>query len=180
MTTFRYTPSVFELRQILLDGLRGNPEQLSLTIAELLTRRDEGLESYLAFPFTSYTPASTNITVGNGTQVAEYCRIGGSVVIVRWTLTWGTTTGWGGGDPRVGLPVAAYGTGWHIGVAHFQQTGIQAVPGTANVGVVDYTSALLMHDGRVAGTNGNVAALRPFAWAATDVASMTLVYHAVP
>lgn len=55
--------------------------------------------------WTAYTPSFTNLTVGNGTLSAAYCRVN-DFVAVRVSLLFGSTTSMSG-QPFFSLPVAA-------------------------------------------------------------------------
>jgi hypothetical protein len=43
------------------------------------------------YPWTSWTPTYTNLTIGNGTATARYQQIG-KTINVYWKLVWGSTT----------------------------------------------------------------------------------------
>lgn len=55
--------------------------------------------------WTSYTPTNTNVTLGNGVQVARYVQIGDTV---HWSykLTFGSSTAFDG-TVEIGLPASA-------------------------------------------------------------------------
>lgn len=70
----------------------------------------------LAIPWTVYTPTLTNITLGNGTIVAKYKKIG-STVLFEVVLTFGTTTAFATvanytQSPRVSLPMTGIVNSW--------------------------------------------------------------------
>ena len=125
--------------------------------------------------WADYTPSNTNITVGNGTQVARWTRVG-NIVTVEWQLTFGSTTAFTG-NALVGLPVTAKSGARFIGSASYNDTGTAIYSGSGSIGVIDFTTALLNHSGGTF-TNGNVDATHPMTWTTADVASLTITYEA--
>jgi hypothetical protein len=61
-----------------------------------------------SYTWTAYTPSNSNITIGNGTEVAEYLAVG-DLIFVRYLLTFGTTTSITG-NVNLGLPFNASAT----------------------------------------------------------------------
>lgn len=76
----------------------------------------------LANAWTTYTPALTNLTLGNGTRLGRYLQVG-KTVHFRVQVTGGSSTS-ATGAIAIGLPAAAHGT------------GIQRVPASAFIGSV--------------------------------------------
>lgn len=129
--------------------------------------------------FTDYTPSNTNITVGNGTQVARYARIGtgaGSLIVVRYCLTWGSTTSFGGAI-QIGLPVAAAATGIQgvvQGNAYSLDSGTAENLALATRLQLGSTTAI-----GVFGTTGvSVSNTQPHTWAVNDVLAVSVTYEA--
>jgi hypothetical protein len=58
--------------------------------------------------WSNFTPTWTNLTIGNGTQVCQYVKIGKTVHFTL-TTTFGTTTAMGT-TPKVSMPVALSST----------------------------------------------------------------------
>jgi hypothetical protein len=58
-----------------------------------------------SYTWTAYTPSNSNITIGNGTEVAEYLAIS-DIIFVRYLLTFGSTTSITG-NVNFGLPFNA-------------------------------------------------------------------------
>jgi hypothetical protein len=132
-----------------------------------------------AFPlgvdaWTAYTPTNTNVTLGNGTQVARYQRIG-RTIYVKYNLTFGSTTSYGG-NVSIGLPVAAAATGQSVGSVSILDTGTANYVGVALV-TESATVATIHHS--VPGSNaGAVNATAPMTWTTGDVLRMTVIYEA--
>ena len=126
---------------------------------------------------TTYSPTHTDITVGNGTEVARYIKIG-KLVQVSYKLTWGSTTSFGATSIAVGLPFTAnadaFGSGLHT------DTGSSNYHLLANV--VSGTSVAIIRTYNIAGsyargdnfTRSNL----PFIWTSGDVLHFSLVYEA--
>lgn len=154
-----------------IEGINRSGSPKILTATWMLSPRLGGV---LPMDWTTYIPSNTNITVGNGTQTARFAR-SGNTVIATYTLTWGSTTSFGG-DILVGLPVAAANNVVHyVGSARMLDTGTAHFAGTWRI--------------LPAGTSGNVAAAdgtgdrlvdatNPFTWTTGDVLSVTIVYEA--
>lgn len=87
------------------------------------------------FPWQTWTPTYTRLTIGNGTVVARYQQIGKTVNFF-WKLTWGSTTSLTN-FPCVSLPVNSRESAQHsIGNATLhdisvgQYTGIVSIAGS--------------------------------------------------
>jgi hypothetical protein len=72
------------------------------------------------FPWQTWSPSYTRLTIGNGTVVARYQQIGKTINFF-WTLTWGSTTSTTS-YPIVSNPVSAFitGTQYIVGGATLQ------------------------------------------------------------
>lgn len=125
--------------------------------------------------WTDFTPANLNVTVGNGTQVAKYMRIG-RTIFVRYSLLWGSTTAFTG-VPHIGLPVtpASSGTDTPPGVASLLDNGTRWYTGHVSVNEGGANVAQLHHS---EGTTGNVDATNPFTWTTGDRLSVSITYEA--
>lgn len=119
-----------------------------------------------------WTPAWTNLTVGNGTVVASFIKIG-KLVFCRVSIVFGTTTVVSG-DIQFSLPItrAAYAGAallTPLGVARlYDASGAIVLPGDV-ITVNTTTSAVRSHV--VSGSNvvqGLCSATAPFTWATTD------------
>lgn len=123
-------------------------------------------------PWTNYVPANTNVTLGSGTQVARYMKIG-RTVFVTYQLTFAADTMFTG-NIQIGLPfppanqVVAY-----LGPARFFESGVNNRTGNARqAGAAQAVS--LVADSDV----GDVNATRPFTWGTGDTLYFSLTYEA--
>lgn len=123
----------------------------------------------------SYTPSNTNVTVGNGTQVASFVRIG-RTIHWRYLLTFGSTTAFGG-TVEIGLPVqGSADVGESLGSGHARDAGTRSwilvpIPDADNPSQV-----LVAHT--ESGNGGLVNATNPFTIATGDTFALMGTYEA--
>lgn len=110
----------------------------------------------------SWTAVTTNPAIGNGTISGRYTEIG-TTVHFGFIITMGSTTTFGTGDYRFGLPVAAQGDliGTCHGHARDNDTGVRYLLGT---GFVSSTLLAAFVDVSTANFSPTV----PFTWATSD------------
>lgn len=131
-------------------------------------------------PWTSYTPtwtaATTNPAIGNGTITAAYRRIG-KTVHFRIQITMGSTTTYGAGAWFLTLPVAPVAGEWMF-------TGLCRDLSATNEYIthVRNTTGSTIAPRTLPPTAGNpliaVTATAPFTWASTDVLFVSGSYQA--
>jgi hypothetical protein len=138
-----------------------------------------------AFPlgidaWTAYTPTLANITLGNGTMVAAYQRVG-RMIFYRAKFTFGSTSAVGT-DPTITLPVAP-ASAYAAEIDVLGQVTITDA-GTANfVGIARLVSGSTVRI-MVTGTAGTYAnhlgfsATVPMTWATNDNFVVTGFYEA--
>ena len=152
------------------------PARLAVGANDLLVTAASGEATGLKYSgaWTTWTPSYTNITVGNGTVDARWCRIG-KVVNVYWRFTLGSTSSIGA-VPQFTLPVGA-------DYPQRSSNGILTDQGTANyVGYAQieggtlYPSSILSN-GTYASV-GSVNSTTPFTWTNTDVMYFSVSYEA--
>jgi hypothetical protein len=130
-----------------------------------------------------WTPNLTNITLGNGIQVARYTQIG-KTVHLYWSLDLGNASSVGT-NPTISLPVAsaipANDTAAEnniIGVGNFTDTGTASYLTTVRL-----TSSTTMRPRPqvVSGSNvtaGSISATAPFTWTTDDRMAISATYEA--
>ncbi|MFJ5150829.1 hypothetical protein ACIQCF_04470 [Streptomyces sp. NPDC088353] len=127
--------------------------------------------------WTTYTPtwtaATTNPALGNGTLTGRYMKIG-RTVLVQITLTMGSTTTYGSGTYNFSLPVDRAGLD-AMGTARLSTTGSAYLGQTlAGSGItVSFPSQ------STPGTAVNMSSTAPATLAATHVLRMNIAYEAV-
>ena len=128
---------------------------------------------------TTYTPASyTNITVGNGTEIAAYV-LNGDVMTVDYVLVFGSTTSIDGSNPVFALPSGySRATGYDIpcGLAQLRDQGTRTYYGFAQTNA----NGLSIHTGSADVTTlyqHVVSPTFPFTWTTTDAIRLTATFQ---
>lgn len=129
--------------------------------------------------WTSWTPAWTNLTLGNGTVVAKYTQVG-KTIMFRLKLTFGSTTSITAAFPGFTLPAAARNDTTAAGSISFLYN---------DVGVVNVATLNIIGAGEtkgyfttqvVSGTypqESGITSTIPFAWATGDSATAIGYYE---
>lgn len=130
--------------------------------------------------WTTYTPtwtaATTNPVLGNGTIVGRYKRIG-KTVHLQIDLTMGSTTTYGSGAWSVSLPVAAAASsGSRIGTA--QALGGSRFPGQVVISPSATATSPFFPSSSSVSNLSSAAATTPFAWANGNELRITVTYEA--
>lgn len=129
--------------------------------------------------WTTYTPTDTSVTVGNGTRLARYSRIG-RIIHFFWALTFGNTSAFTGAV-AVGLPVMPAANGFWIVSVHLLDSGSQNY--TAGAIINPSTQTAIPHLGITTGTaitgGGGLTGTIPFTWAVNDRLVVSGTYEAV-
>ena len=128
------------------------------------------------YPFTSFTPTWTNLTVGNGTGVYKYQQIG-KQIFAFYKFTLGSTSAIGT-NPNVTLPInPASGAGGFLSYsAKLTDNGV----GTFNGAVDEDTNKLYLASGVTSGSflnGGTITATSPFTWTTGDSISFNINYE---
>lgn len=124
--------------------------------------------------WTSYTPALTNMTIGNGTLAVYYIQIG-KTVHVRGRITWGGTTSVAGAI-SIGLPVTASANGSFTGSLTMRAGGVDYMGYIASTTTTIAVSAV-----GSAGTYANrvtTSATVPGTWTTADNITFSITYEA--
>ena len=120
--------------------------------------------------WTAYVPATTNITIGNGTLAGFYKKIG-KTVFGRCSFLLGGTSAIAT-DATLGfpsVPVAFLNSGYGpLGIANYYDTSAT----TPYIGFIGYTGALVYTV-----TNAHIAATIPFTWAVGDSIQVSFTYE---
>ena len=125
-------------------------------------------------PFTAYTPtwttSGTAPSLGNGTLLGHYTRVG-NLVTVNIEFLAGSTTTFGTGQFRVSLPFTSAPLIQQVGSARFDDTGTAYYAG---IGVVQENRAYAVMYANA--TSSEVGATVPFTWTAGDSFVMEVTY----
>lgn len=131
-------------------------------------------------PWKTWSPSLTNMTKGNGTEVARYVQIG-KLIIARYRLVFGSTSSVNADKPRVSLPITAaadYQFTDRIGVADLEDDGTAQYEAITRIW--DTTNVLLQCLD-VTGTYSkfaNITSTVPFPWTTGDTFSWMAIYEA--
>lgn len=132
--------------------------------------------------YTAYTPTFTNLTIGNGTLTAKYCRVNNFVHAIG-QLTLGTTS-------SVSTPVSMtvpvnmstiYSgiTGQPVGTARFQDTGLFIYDGVVASGSSATVVTIRAYNASTSYLYAqNLTSAIPFTWASTDILLWNIYYEA--
>jgi hypothetical protein len=124
--------------------------------------------------WTTYSPTLTNLTVGNGTQVARYQKLG-KTVIVFYQLTLGSTSSVGN-TPNITLPSTPAQASFYAGSLNMIDAGNTTFIGEALI----VAGALYPQASQSNGTYtnaANVTSTVPMTWTTSDVLTMQLIYE---
>lgn len=149
-------------------------ERLKINNAGLITGTGTSLGAW-----TAYTPTlgGTGWAIGNGTAAGAYCQIG-KVVIVRFNITFGSTTTAGADPLTISLPVTGNAVGATMGTIR----SFDASTGTQYGNTFQPAGASAIAPVAANGTNGAYSSYYttsgPFTWATSDQIEAALVYQA--
>jgi len=141
-----------------------------------LTSDIESLIGNLKSYTPTWTAATTNPVLGNGTLVGQWAQVG-KIIVFNLTWTAGSTTTFGAGPWRFGIPgpVAAgqtrqigFGFGYDSSTGNMVQVIVDGVPGGSDFGP-SFGAAYL-------GALTPVASTAPWAWANGDIMRISGVY----
>lgn len=143
--------------------------------ADLQTMAD--IHTALTAAWTTWVPILTNITAGNGVQVAKYRQLG-KTVDYRWKFRLGTTSAIGTA-PRFTLPVAPHaeyvadedrlGTGQLLDAATQLRDAIIYLISGSTVEIAAFGST---------GSKASITSLVPWTWGTSDTLMASGTYEA--
>lgn len=130
-----------------------------------------------AAAWTTWTPTLTNITVGNGTQVAKYAFFG-RTVFAKWRFTLGSTSVMSSG-PTISLPVAmADSLEMHESrVMAYDASAFLPYPGAGYVVGASFVPQVVNTAGTYAVLTA-ITATVPFTWTTSDYLQFLVTYEA--
>jgi hypothetical protein len=133
----------------------------------------------LGLPWKTWSPSYVNLTVGNGTVVARYIRLG-DLVIARFKFTLGSTSAVGTA-PTVSAPVTAV-TGYNardpVGSCYLFESGVATNIGTTHLATPTTISFFAQLASGTYVTGAGLTASIPFTWGTGDILSFYIVYEA--
>jgi hypothetical protein len=146
-----------------------------VTIIDNLTGTANDIDNNIFLENKTYTPtwtgSSSNPSIGNGTILGNYARTG-RFVFVTIELVIGSTTTFGSGFWRFGLPTTSSGLS-HQGSA----VSTDLPGGTAYIGATTTNAA--NNYCLITTSSGNVSPTIPFTWGTGDVIRLTIQYPSI-
>ncbi len=131
-------------------------------------------------PYTvSWTAATTNPSIGNGTIAGRYVQLGKTCILVIG-LTMGSTTTYGSGNWSFSLPKTAKNTTGinFFGVAHFRKVGTANYERIAQIAPALSTTVISLFTDPTQGSNSiNISATVPFTWGGGDSLGFQITYE---
>jgi len=127
--------------------------------------------------YTTFTPTWYQLTVGNGTNVGRYLRIGNFVHVVT-SFTFGSTSSVSG--PIFGyypLNASSNMSGHFFGTAYLQDVGVQNYYGQIGYNAADNFTLLANVASGTYATVTNAGATVPFTWGTGDKIVINYVYE---
>ena len=126
---------------------------------------------------TSWTPTFTNLTVGNGTTIAEYQRVG-NLVFCYIQFTLGSTSAVSG-DVFFTLPVATSKRPFFTGNAYYVDAGVQTAGGSIEVtaGGSHGYFRLSLSDGTYLRVPFTLSSTTPWTWGTNDYMAAYFYYE---
>ena len=122
----------------------------------------------------SYTPTRSNITVGNGTEIACYYK-SGKWVNVFYQLTLGSTSSIGT-TAGISTPNTCKQSTFYAGNALLQDTGNVSYTGLALI-ITNTCYPQLMTASSTYTYAGNLGSGVPFSWGSSDILAMQFSYE---
>jgi hypothetical protein len=128
------------------------------------------------FPWQTWSPSYTRLTIGNGTVVARYQQIGKTVNFF-WRLVWGSTTSVVN-YPVISVPVnAAYANDFNCGPVTLLDSGTNSYSGLVQCNGTGFVPYSLFLTGSNQ-TSGVITDAAPFTHTTGDIWTITGTYEA--
>jgi len=127
----------------------------------------------------SWTAATTNPSIGNGTLTGRYTQIGKTCILMI-ALTMGSTTTYGSGNWSFSLPKTAKNTTGinFFGVAHLRKVGTANYERIAQIAPSLSTTVINMFTDPTPGSNSqSISATVPFTWGDGDALGFQITYE---
>jgi hypothetical protein len=154
------------------------PARLAVGANDLVLTADSTQATGLAYrgAWTNWTPTYTNMTIGNGTVIARYQKIG-KIVNLFFRFVLGSTSTIGT-SPNISLPISS-SQSEIIYPCRYLDAGVTSYFGIASMG--GGTSVMQFQEMRVNSTYGdiigNITATVPFTWTTNDTITLQASYE---
>jgi hypothetical protein len=139
----------------------------SLTVTGSLNLNGSDISSAW-IPYTpTWTAASTNPVIGNGTITGQY-KVIGKICFVRGNIAMGSTTTFGSGEWYVSMPFTASHADAILMTANLLDNGTAWYNATINGARAGFNYKTAIQYQAVGGTANDINATQPFTWANSD------------
>jgi len=169
-------PTIFDAKGDLLTATANDtPTRLAVGANDTMLVGDSTAATGLSYksattlyPWQTWSPTYSNLTIGNGTVTARYQQIG-KTVNVFWRLVFGSTTTFTS-YPQIGLPVVnSSQTKFFTGAGYFEDAGITAYTGVCYVeGSNRFQVLLSKTNGTYSESQFLTSTSVPFTWGTSD------------
>jgi hypothetical protein len=124
---------------------------------------------------TSYTPTLTSITIGNGTNVASYVRVG-NIISIDGVITFGSTTSIAAGA-KISLPVNAKRTKLISCTVHYEDVGTNNYIGYVYFDSASTARFYVVETGGAYSQFQSISGTIPFTFTTNDVIYYQFTYE---
>jgi hypothetical protein len=171
-------PTIFDAKGDLLTATAADtPARLAVGANNLYLVADSTAATGLKYEgaITSWTPTFVNASVGNGTVIAEYQRVGNLVFCyIQFTLgSTSTVTG----DVNFTLPIGSTKRAFFNGTSYYVDTGTQLAGGSMELSGSNGYFRLTNSNGTYITLNQNLSATTPWTWGNTDYMAAYFYYE---
>jgi hypothetical protein len=172
-------PTIFDAKADLLTATANDtPARLAVGANTYVVMADSTTATGLKYggAWTSYTPTTGSLTIGNGTLIASYMKIG---ELITWyaEFTLGSTSSVSS-DPYISMPFAQDENDFLFQDATFRDVsaGTYQKGFTIGTGTNSYPYPIKT-DGTWASSGGGVSSAQPFTWATGDQIILSGTYR---
>ena len=172
-------PTIFDAKgDLLTASANDTPARLAVGANDLLLTAASGETTGLKYTggWVDFTPTFTNLTVGNGTVIARYQKIG-KLVNLYFNFTLGSTSVIST-SPSFTLPIAA-SQAYTVFNARYLDSGVTSYFGIASTGggLTQLNFLEMRVNSTYADIIGNITATVPFTWTTNDIISAQISYE---
>jgi len=140
---------------------------LNAHLQTLAETTQEALDARTPAALTTYTPSFTGLTLGNGTVVAKYCKVGG-VIVDEIVITFGSTTAITGGITIGGMQAANSSAALFTGWVNLHDAGTIYYTGVAKQASSTSVEILAQSTSGAYAAVATISATVPHTWATGD------------
>jgi hypothetical protein len=171
-------PTIFDAKGDLLTATANDtPARLAVGANNLYLVADSTAATGLKYEgtITSWTPTFVNFTLGNGTLIAEYQRVGNNVFCYVEVVLGSTSSV--SGDVNFTLPIGTTKRGFFNGSSYYLEAGVQALAGNIEFFGANAYFRLVNANSTYIVFGQNLSATIPFTWGTGDKMAAYFYYE---